>query len=83
VAQAAGVALDDGLPEQVVAHLASLPREATTSIAVDRANGRELEWDARNGVVSRLGRAHGVATPVSDVVSALLACASDGAAAAG
>jgi hypothetical protein len=32
-------------------------------------------------VVSRLGRAHGVATPVSDVVSALLACASDAAAA--
>jgi 2-dehydropantoate 2-reductase len=81
VAQAVGVALDDRLPEQVVAHLAALPAEATTSIAVDRANGRELEWDARNGVVSRLGRAQGVPTPVSDVVSALLACASDAVAA--
>jgi 2-dehydropantoate 2-reductase len=82
VARAAGVGLDDRLPEEVVAHLAGLPAEATTSIAVDRANGRELEWDARNGVVSRIGRAHGVPTPVSDVVSALLACASDAAAAA-
>jgi 2-dehydropantoate 2-reductase len=82
VARAAGVGLDDRLPEEVVAHLAGLPAEATTSIAVDRANGRELEWDARNGVVSRMGRAHGVPTPVSDVVSALLACASDAAAAA-
>jgi 2-dehydropantoate 2-reductase len=71
------------LPEQVIAHMAALPPEATTSIAVDRANGRELEWDARNGVVSRVGRAHGVATPVNDVVTALLACASDAAAGRG
>ena len=80
VAQAAGVALDDGLAEQVIAYLSAMAPEATTSIAVDRADGRELEWDARNGVGSRLGRAHGVPTPVSDVVSALLACASDAAA---
>jgi 2-dehydropantoate 2-reductase len=83
VARAAGTALDDRLPEQVIAHMAALPPEATTSIAVDRANGRELEWDARNGVVSRVGRAHGVATPVNDVVTALLACASDAAAGRG
>lgn len=79
VGRALGVALEPDLPERVIAHLTSLPPGATTSIATDRAHGRELEWDARNGVVSRLGRAHGVATPVNDVVSALLACASDAA----
>ncbi len=78
VARAAGVDLRDGVAEEVLAFLRQLPPGATTSIAVDRAAGRALEWDARNGVVSRLGRAHGVPTPVSDVVVALLAATSDG-----
>lgn len=40
------------------------------------AVGRPLEWDARNGVVQRLGAKHGIPTPVSDVVVPLLAAAS-------
>jgi 2-dehydropantoate 2-reductase len=44
----------------------------------DRQAGRELEWDARNGVVRRLGRRHGIPTPVSDVIVPLLAAASGG-----
>jgi 2-dehydropantoate 2-reductase len=32
-----------------------------------------MEWDARNGVVTRLARRHGIATPVSDAVAGLLA----------
>jgi 2-dehydropantoate 2-reductase len=47
-----------------------------TSILFDREAGRELEWDARNGVVARLGARHGVPTPVSDVIVPLLAAAS-------
>jgi 2-dehydropantoate 2-reductase len=81
VAAATGVPLPDDLPEQVLRFLAELPAQATTSIAVDRVNGRELEWDARNGVVNRLGARHGVPTPVSDVVTPLLAAVSDAAAA--
>ena len=34
----------------------------------DRQEGRLLEWDICNGVVSRLGRRHGIETPVSDVL---------------
>jgi 2-dehydropantoate 2-reductase len=83
VGRATGVDLAEDLPEEVVAHLVSLAPGVTTSIAVDRAHDRELEWDARNGVICRLGRAHGVPTPVSDVVAALLACASDAAAGRG
>ena len=49
-----------------------------SSILFDRLAGRELEWDARNGVVRRLGRRHGIPTPVSDVLVPLLAAASDG-----
>ena len=32
--------------------------------------GRRLEWEARNGVISRLGARHGIPTPVSDASSA-------------
>lgn len=77
VGRAAGVALEDGLPEQVLDYLAGLPKQATTSIAVDRVAGRALEWDARNGVINRVGAQHGVPTPISDVVTPLLAATSD------
>jgi 2-dehydropantoate 2-reductase len=35
--------------------------------------GRRLEWQARNGVVGRLGAGHGIPTPVTDEVCARLA----------
>jgi 2-dehydropantoate 2-reductase len=65
VARAEGAHLDDDEPQR-------------TSILADREHGRPLEWDVRNGVVRRLGRAHGIATPVSDVLVPLLAATSDG-----
>ena len=43
-----------------------------TSTTVDRERGREMEIDALIGVVVRQGRAHGVATPYSAAVHALL-----------
>jgi 2-dehydropantoate 2-reductase len=49
------------------------PRDGKNSLHADREAGRPMEWDARNGVVSRLGRRHGIATPVSDAVTGLLA----------
>ena len=48
-----------------------------TSILFDRLAGRPMEWDARNGVVRRLGARHGVPTPVSDVLVPLLAALDD------
>jgi 2-dehydropantoate 2-reductase len=44
----------------------------------DRQAGRALEWDIRNGVIARKAAAHGIATPISDVVVPLLAAAGDG-----
>ncbi|MEZ5408235.1 MAG: 2-dehydropantoate 2-reductase [Acidimicrobiales bacterium] len=49
-----------------------------SSIAADRRDGRPLEWDARNAVVSRLGRRHGIPTPTNDLVTALLRACSAG-----
>ncbi len=43
-----------------------------SSIAVDLREGRPLEWDARNAVVGRRGREHGIATPLNDALTSLL-----------
>jgi 2-dehydropantoate 2-reductase len=44
----------------------------------DREANKPLEWDIRNGVILRKAAAHGLATPISDVVVPLLAAGSDG-----
>jgi 2-dehydropantoate 2-reductase len=76
VARAEGADLPAHIADELVAELADYPVDLGTSILFDREAGRELEWDARNGVVARLGARHGVQTPVSDVIVPLLAAAS-------
>lgn len=78
VARAEGARLDDGVTGDLLARFRSFPADLGTSILADREAGRPLEWDTRNGVVQRLGRAHGIPTPISDVLVPLLAAASDG-----
>jgi hypothetical protein len=48
--------------------------DAGSSILTDRLAGRRLEWQARNGVVQRLGARHAIPTPVTDAIVPLLAC---------
>jgi 2-dehydropantoate 2-reductase len=76
VGRAEGADLPDAVADELVAELAGYPEDLGTSILFDHEAGRPLEWDARNGVVERLGAKHGVPTPVSDVVVPLLAAAS-------
>lgn len=73
VGRAEGADLDDALIESVVQGYRDAPRDGKNSIHADREAGRPMEWDARNGVVVRLGCKHGMATPVSDAVTGLLA----------
>jgi 2-dehydropantoate 2-reductase len=73
VARVAGAALPGRFVDEVVDHLAALPPDHGTSILYDRLAGRPLEWDARNGVISRIGARHGVPTPISDLLVPLLA----------
>jgi len=77
VARAEGAPLSDQDADDVIAWIQDLPPDAGSSILTDRLAGRALEWEARNGVIGRLGRRHGIATPVSDTVAALLHAASD------
>ncbi len=73
VARAEGADLPATVADEIVEFFAGLPPDAGTSILADREAGRPLEWDARNGVVSRLGAAHGIPTPISDAIVPLLA----------
>jgi 2-dehydropantoate 2-reductase len=76
VARAEGADLPDAVADELVEEFAGYPEDLGSSILFDYEAGRPLEWDARNGVVARLGAEHGVPTPVSDVVVPLLAAAS-------
>jgi 2-dehydropantoate 2-reductase len=78
VARAAGAQLGDDVADGTVEMLRQAPTDMGTSILADREAGRPMEWDIRNGVIIRKARAHGIATPISDVLVPLLAAASDG-----
>ena len=78
VARAEGARLTDDAAHELVELFRQAPEDMGTSILADRENHRRMEWDIRNGVIIRKGRAHGLPTPISDVVVPLLAAASDG-----
>lgn len=78
VARAEGATFGDDIVDEVVGMFAKAPEDMTTSMLTDREARRPLEWDIRNGVISRKGARHGLATPISDGLVALLAAASDG-----
>jgi 2-dehydropantoate 2-reductase len=78
VARAEGAVLGDEVPQQIVDGFRALPADMGISILADREANRPLEWNTRNGVVLRRGRAHGIPMPISDVVVPLLASASEG-----
>ncbi len=78
VARAEGAVLNDDVPQEIVGNFQRAPADLGTSILADRQANRPLEWDIRNGVIQRLGHAHGMAVPISDVLVPLLAAASEG-----
>ncbi|MEO7598451.1 MAG: 2-dehydropantoate 2-reductase [Opitutus sp.] len=72
VGRAEGAVLGDDLTESVLAGYRAAPIDAVNSLHADRAAGRPMEVDARNGVIVRLGRKHGIATPFNAMAAALL-----------
>jgi len=78
VARAEGARLGDAVVDELVDLFRRAPEDMGTSMLADREHHRRLEWDIRNGVIVRKARAHGLATPISEVVVPLLAAAGDG-----
>ncbi|MDI1336658.1 MAG: 2-dehydropantoate 2-reductase [Lacunisphaera sp.] len=72
VGRAEGAVFEEGLPEKILASQRAAPPDSVNSIHADRAAGRPMEIDARNGVIVRLGREHGIPTPYNQMAVALL-----------
>lgn len=78
VARAEGARLNDDVVEEMAELFRRAPVDMGTSMLADREAHRRLEWDIRNGVIIRKARAHGLLTPISEVLVPLLAAAGDG-----
>ncbi len=72
VGRAEGADLDDAVVESVITQGRNAPPDSVNSIYGDRLAGRPMEIDARNGVIVRLGRKHGIETPLNSMMVALL-----------
>jgi 2-dehydropantoate 2-reductase len=75
VGRAEGATLEDSIADDIVERARRGPRDAGNSIYADRMAGRPMEYDARNGVIVRLGRKHGIAAPMNALMVALLEAA--------
>lgn len=72
VGRAEGAILPDDLADQVLIALRSGAPDGVNSILADRLAGRPTEADARNGVIARLGRRHGIDAPYNRMADAIL-----------
>jgi len=72
VGRAEGATLDDEVVEAVLRAYRASPADSINSLHADRLAGRAMELDARNGVIVRMGKKHGIATPTNSMAVALL-----------
>ncbi|MEO6982622.1 MAG: 2-dehydropantoate 2-reductase [Edaphobacter sp.] len=72
VARAEGAQLDEGVAEEILRAQRAAAVDGINSMLADRLAGRSTELDARNGVIVRLGRKHGIATPANSMAVALM-----------
>jgi 2-dehydropantoate 2-reductase len=74
VGRAEGAKLDDSMADKLVNQMIATPHAEThgNSMYYDRMAGRPLEYDARNGVIVRLGARHGIPTPINSALVALM-----------
>ena len=72
VARAEGAHLEESVADLVLAAQRAAPVDSINSMLADRQAGRPVEIDARNGVIVRLGRKHGIATPANAMAVALM-----------
>lgn len=69
ISEAEGIGLYDGIIDDMLKYGGSLPAGSTSSMNSDYLAGKKTEIDTLIGVVLKLGKKHGVATPVYDKVS--------------
>ncbi len=72
VGRAEGATIDAELPQQLVERVRAAAGGHASSIVVDRRNEQPTEWQVRNAAVGRIGRRHGIETPLNDLVTTLI-----------
>jgi 2-dehydropantoate 2-reductase len=72
VGRAEGAQLNDSFVDEVLELYRANPADSINSLHADVLAGRPTELASRNGVVVRLGRKHGIATPYTDMAVRLL-----------
>lgn len=72
VARAEGAKLEENVAETVLAAQRAAPADSINSMLADRQAGRPTEINARNGVIVRLGKKHGIPTPANSMAVALM-----------
>ncbi|MBT8106755.1 MAG: 2-dehydropantoate 2-reductase [Gammaproteobacteria bacterium] len=72
VGRAEGAHLSPDIAEEVIDMYRNQPPDSVNSLHADRAAGRPMEIDLRNGIVAELGRKHGIATPCNAMAVSLL-----------
>ncbi len=73
VARAEGAVIEDAYVAALIAGFRAAPPDGINSLHADRAAGRPMETDARNGAVVRFGKKHGIPTPLNEMAVTLLA----------
>ncbi len=72
VGRATGVSLEQRIVDDTIQYMEANLEQMHASMHADIMAGRPLELEALNGAVVRAGRAAGVATPINDVIYAML-----------
>ena len=72
VGRAEGARLAPDIADEVIGIYRGHPPDSVNSLHADRAAGRPMEIDLRNGVIVERGRQNGIPTPYNDMAVALL-----------
>ena len=72
VGRAEGAHLSPDIADEVIEMYRNQPPDSVNSLHADRAAGRPMEIDLRNGKITELGRKHGIATPCNEMAVSLL-----------
>lgn len=72
VAKADGANIPDNLGQLLLQKLTQYPDAKGSSMLSDRLNGNPIELGAKNGIISKLGKAYDVQTPINDLLCLLM-----------
>ncbi|OJJ23438.1 hypothetical protein BKI52_03495 [marine bacterium AO1-C] len=72
VARAEGANIREGFMLELLEKVKHYPASKESSMLIDRRMGRTIEINAKNGVISSLGKKHQIKTELNDLITTLL-----------